>query len=205
MKKILLTSTAVAMATFASNAAVSPYVAARIGYMNASLISSSDSNGDLMGDLSGRWFGDKFAFDLAGAVGVKYDMSKNFTLRGELEYDYADGFKNGETSKTIWQRSHTVLANAYLDFKTLSAFTPYITAGLGVQFNHVNVPLGSESTPTVFARQLGAGVTYNVTNRFAVDFGYRYLTSKYSYTRAAKDYKLGTDYSQFRLGASYAF
>ena len=202
MKKILLTSVAVAMATFASNAAVRPYVSAHLGYTHATILSSDERN-----DFSvGQWIDSKFALDVSGAFGVKYDISKSFALRGELEYDYLEKFENSETDDTIWMRSHTVLANAYLDFKTMSAFTPYISAGAGYQFNHLNTELFDKTTtPHAFAWQIGGGITYNINNALSVDLGYRYLTSTYSDKYQNRDTKFTTDYHQFRLGATYAF
>ena len=73
MKKILLTSLIATMATFASNAAVSPYVSAHLGYTHATMLSSDERN-----DFSvGQWIDSKFAFDVSGAFGVKYDLSKS--------------------------------------------------------------------------------------------------------------------------------
>ncbi len=202
MKRILLTSFAVAMATFASNAAVSPYVSAHLGYTHATILDSDERN-----DFSiGQWLDSKFAFDVSGAFGVKYDLSKSFALRGEIEYDYLEKFKNTESDDTIWMRSHTILANAYLDFKTMSAFTPYISAGAGYQFNHLSAEIYKKtSTPHAFAWQIGGGVAYNITNALSVDLGYRYLTSTYSTKYQNRDTKFVTDYHQFRLGANYAF
>ena len=202
MKKILLTSLIATLATFASNAAVSPYVSAHLGYTHATMLSSDERN-----DFSvGQWVDSKFAFDVSGAFGVKYDLSKSFALRGEIEYDYLEKFKNTDTDTTIWMRSHTVLANAYLDFKTMSAFTPYISAGAGYQFNHLGAEIYKKtSTPHAFAWQIGGGVAYNITNALSFDFGYRYLTSTYSTKYQNRDSKFTTDYHQFRLGANYAF
>ena len=202
MKKILLTSLIATMATFASNAAVSPYVSAHLGYTHATILDSDERN-----DFSiGQWLDSKFAFDVSGAFGVKYDLSKSFALRGELEYDYLEKFKNTEMDDTIWMRSHTIFANAYLDFKTMSAFTPYISAGAGYQFNHLNIELFDKTTtPHAFAWQVGGGVAYNITNALSVDLGYRYLTSTYSTKYQNRDTKFTTDYHQFRLGANYAF
>lgn len=202
MKKILLTSLIATMATFASNAAVSPYVSAHLGYTHATILDSDERN-----DFSiGQWLDSKFAFDVSGAFGVKYDLSKSFALRGEIEYDYLEKFKNTEMDDTLWMRSHTILANAYLDFKTLSAFTPYISAGAGYQFNHLSYEIYKKtSTPHAFAWQIGGGVAYNITNALSVDLGYRYLTSTYSTKYQNRDTKFVTDYHQFRLGANYAF
>ncbi|MBO4480354.1 MAG: porin family protein [Alphaproteobacteria bacterium] len=201
MKKILLTSVSVAMATFASNATVRPYVSAHIGYTNANLIVTDrvDHN------LQGEWLGDKFAFDVSGAFGIKYDLSKSLALRGELEYDYVEGAKNSEMDDPWWWRSHTVLANAYIDVKTMSVFTPYFSIGAGYQFIHHNNFYINDSTLSALAWQIGCGIAYNVTNTLSVDLGYRYLTSTASVKASGHDFKLHFNNSQFRLGVNYAF
>ena len=202
MKKILLTSVAVAMATFASNAAVHPYVSAHLGYTNPTTeIAVGDYNYTVT-----EAAGDEFAYDLSGAFGLKFDLSRDFALRGEVEYDYVEGFVYSTFG--VWQRSHTVLANAYFDFKTMTAFTPYFGIGAGYQFNHLSDNfwgIGSNTTPSAFAWQIGGGIAYNINNALSVDLGYRYLTSAKKYEESGDHYKLVTDYSQFRLGINYAF
>ena len=116
MKKVLLTSLIATMATFASNAAVSPYVSAHLGYTRASILTSDDRDNFLIGD----WMDSKFAFDVSGAFGVKYDLSKSFALRGELEYDYLEKFKNTELDDTIWMRSHTLISKQCLHLHRIS-------------------------------------------------------------------------------------
>jgi outer membrane autotransporter protein len=79
---------------------------------------------------------------------------------------------------------HTVFANFYYDFKTGTAFTPYVGAGLGVAW--INQKVSStfrgwtaatddvSKTTTNFAWNLGAGVGYALTDNVTVDLGYRY-------------------------------
>lgn len=201
MKKILLTSIIATMATFASNAAVHPYISAHIGYTNpTSEIAIGEYHYTVAESVS-----DKFAFDLSGAFGLKFDLSHDFALRGEFEYDYVEGFVFSTFG--VWQRSQTLLANAYLDFKTTNAFTPYFSIGAGYQFNHLSDEFWSNTAinPNAFAWQIGGGVAYNITDALSVDFGYRYLTSMKKFKDSGDHYKLITNYSQFRLGASYAF
>ena len=112
MKKILLTSVAVVMATFASNAAVHPYVSAHLGYTNPTTEIADDYYNYTVTEAAG----DEFAYDLSGAFGLKFDLSRDFALRGEVEYDYVEGFvysteplekdKILEISKVISQKIH---------------------------------------------------------------------------------------------------
>ena len=201
MKKSLLTSFAVAMATFVSNAAVRPYVSAHIGYTNPTLeVAIGDYDYTVTEAVN-----DEFAYDLSGAFGLKFDLSHDFALRGEVECDYVDGFVLSTFG--VWQRSHTVLANAYIDFKTMSAFTPYFGIGAGYQFSHLSREFwGFEgTTPNAFAWQIGGGIACNITNALSIDFGYRYLTSTKKFEVSGIHHKLKNNYSQFRIGVNYAF
>jgi opacity protein-like surface antigen len=83
-----------------------------------------------------------------------------------------------------------VMANAYVDLGTWWCITPYIGAGVGGAFNHITgvqdngiisntVGFGfaqNDSWSTDLAWNVQAGLTYNVTNNFKVDFNYRFLS-----------------------------
>jgi opacity protein-like surface antigen len=84
-----------------------------------------------------------------------------------------------------------VMGNAYIDLGTWWCITPYIGAGVGSAFNHItgvqdngiisNGTVGfgfapSDSWNTTLAWNVQAGLTYNVTNNFKVDFNYRFLS-----------------------------
>jgi outer membrane autotransporter protein len=104
---------------------------------------------------------------------------------------YHDQFKYSATNSTTGAFSskidiHTVFANFYYDFKTSTAFTPYIGAGLGVAW--INQKVASTLTgwtpsandgnydTTNFAWNVGAGVGYSLTSNIVVDLGYRYTS-----------------------------
>jgi len=84
-----------------------------------------------------------------------------------------------------------VMGNAYIDLGTWWCITPYIGAGVGGAFNHItgvqdngiisNGTVGfgfapSDSWTTTLAWNVQAGLTYNVTSNFKVDFNYRFLS-----------------------------
>jgi len=87
--------------------------------------------------------------------------------------------------------SAVFMANAYFDFGTWWCLTPYVGGGVGgarntitgIQDNGINsdgtVGFGfslSDNSVWNFAWNLQAGLTYNVTNNFKVDFNYRFLS-----------------------------
>ena len=83
-------------------------------------------------------------------------------------------------------KSWVFLANAYVDLGTWWCVTPFVGAGIGgaynqlVQFSDLNVTnggygFGRNSAEWHMAYALYAGLAYDVSNNFKVDFTYRYL------------------------------
>ena len=200
MKKILLTSIAAVMATFASNASVAPYVSLHGGYDNAKLTFGAN---DI--DRIGQEDMANSAYDVSGAFGVKYDITPSFGIRGEIEYDFADARHVGSGDlSTDWIRAHTVLANGYIDFKNSIGLNPYFSAGIGYQW--LRTPGAYDYDSQVFknlAYQFGTGITYNITKHASVDLGYRYLTM--NKVDVVRHLNVSPVFHQFRLGAAYTF
>jgi opacity protein-like surface antigen len=86
--------------------------------------------------------------------------------------------------------SAVFMANAYIDLGTWWCLTPYIGGGVGGAYNRIAgvedlgpLPPGtvgfgftnSDSTGWNLAWNVQAGLTYNVSNSFKVDFSWRYL------------------------------
>ena len=82
------------------------------------------------------------------------------------------------------------MANAYIDLGTWWCLTPYIGAGVGGAYNRITgvqdngiisngfVGFGYTDTDSGswnLAWNVQAGLTYNVSNNFKVDFSWRYL------------------------------
>ena len=70
------------------------------------------------------------------------------------------------------------LANLWKDFH-LGLFSPYVGAGvgtalLGIDGTYLGGAAGRDDTSLAFAAQLGAGVRVGITDRLAVDAGYRF-------------------------------
>lgn len=138
-------------------------------------------------NATGKWK-DESGYTVGGAVGYNF-AGFGVPVRAEAEYLYHDQFKYSATNSTTGAFSskidiHTVFANFYYDFKTGTAFTPYVGAGLGVAWINQKVAstftgwTGSTSDgsydTTNFAWNVGAGVGYSLTDNVILDLGYRY-------------------------------
>ena len=113
---------------------------------------------------------------LGVAVGYAFN---NLRVEGEIDWqkndlDRVEAFGmnasvNGDTSGL------TLLLNGYYDFVNNSAFTPFISAGIGYANVSINSnDLDADDDDNVFAYQVGAGIAYAVTDSVTVDVKYRY-------------------------------
>jgi opacity protein-like surface antigen len=75
----------------------------------------------------------------------------------------------GERERTAF------LLNGYYDFKNSTAFTPYITAGMGGYHLRLKGERSSVENDLDFAWQAGAGVNYKLDDRISFDLKYRYF------------------------------
>lgn len=102
-------------------------------------------------------------------------------VRGEVEFGYRNldlrdgsfgalGVVPGTANDA---EAYNYMANAYYDFDfgQRFAFVPYVMGGLGA----ATVDADGADSDTVFAYQLGAGVSFPVTDTVAFHTGYRYL------------------------------
>jgi opacity protein-like surface antigen len=133
------------------------------------------SNWYLRGDFSYRMFDISAADGPPDAavlgLGVGYQFSS--WLRGDVTLDYQFGSRFAVSDNPIvangnmW--SSAVFANGYVDLGTWYGVTPYVGAGVGTAYNH----LESEGRWN-FAYALMAGAAYHLSPNLSVDFGYRY-------------------------------
>lgn len=123
---------------------------------------------------------------LGAAVGYAFE---NIRIEGEIAWQ-----KNDFDKANPWGReleldgdisSLAFLLNAYYDFRNSSAFTPFVTAGIGMARIDVDdmaapgFPMPAQSGhDTVFAFQLGFGVSYAVSDRISLDVKYRYFKTQ---------------------------
>jgi opacity protein-like surface antigen len=170
----------------------------------------------------------KTDFDKGGALAAAIGVRTQKIYRGEIELStqksdidtvMISGVDNvnvkGDVSVTAF------LANGYYDFVSESAFTPYISVGLGmaeVAINDTTVryanPASTEAVPLpdivysfkdddiIFAYQLGAGVGCALGSHFNIDLRYRYFgTNEAKFDNGKMDYVS----HNFYLGVRYGF
>jgi len=127
----------------------------------------------------------EFDNGLAFGAALGYDFNR-FRVEGEISYQQNDIDKIGSQGVIYDATGDTTvlsfLINGYYDFINSSAFTPFVSAGLGVaqvEFNNFNISRfgfsGSNDEDTVFAYQIGMGVGYAVTEKVTIDIWYRYF------------------------------
>ena len=159
------------------------YVAGQVGY--------NDPNGDFLNENA----------VYAGAVG--YHVTPD--IRAEVEYSYRRNDVDGGALISGRNRVQLLTANAWYDFKNVTAFTPYLGGGVGVARAKAigNVPLigfTTSSQDNAFAYQLGAGVSYALCKNMDLTADYRYINTN-SFDDIGDDYKA----SEFRGGVRYNF
>lgn len=125
---------------------------------------------------------------MLGSLGAGY---KAQWFRVDLTGDYAWRSKYAATTSTGTTfsgkvESFTVMANGYFDLGTWAGLTPYVGAGIGganVIFSGYEnstavTPMPSAAVPTHrwnLAWAVMAGVSYNLSQNFLLDIGYRHV------------------------------
>lgn len=167
-------------------------------YVSGNLAFAMASDSDLTDStVPGVTVNTEFDTGLALGAALGYDFNR-FRVEGEISYQKNDVDKisaqGGFFDETGDAKALSFLINGYFDLKNSSAFTPYVSAGLGfaqVEFNNLNISglgfSGSNDEDTVFAYQVGIGVGYAVTEKVTIDVKYRYFgteDSEYDTTEA---------------------
>lgn len=143
-------------------------------------IKSSPLYGFGIGVEHSRWL----RFDITG----EYRGKQHFVAHDSYQHGACNGDPAicGTNDYSTNLRSWLGLANAYIDLGTWHGVTPYVGGGIGfaniksMGFKDVNTPAGafyfadSDKTTNNFAWALYAGLSYDVTPQFTLDFGYRY-------------------------------
>jgi opacity protein-like surface antigen len=155
------------------------YVSGNFGFAMASDSDLTDST------VPGVTVNTEFDTGLALGAALGYDFNR-FRVEGEISYQKNDVDKIGALGvffdATGDAKALSFLINGYFDFVNSSAFTPYISAGLGyaqIEFNDLSISgsgfPGSSDDDSVFAYQIGIGVGYAVSEKVTIDVKYRYF------------------------------
>ncbi len=161
MKKYLLITFVCVLVFFFSAPVYSAeglYVSGNIGFAMASDSDITDST------VPGVTVNTEFDTGLAFGAALGYDFNR-FRAEGEISYQKNDIDKIGSPGvildATGDAKALSFLINGYYDFINSSAFTPYISAGIGfaqVEFNDLDIRSlgfsGSNDEDTVFAYQI---------------------------------------------------
>src|ERR1700761_4163459 len=128
-----------------------------------------------------------------GGVGYEFNNWLRFDVTGEYRSKSAiNAFGsytyNGGTfldNYSAFLKSTVFLANAYVDLGTWNCVTPFVGFGVGGAYNtfsdlvdtsnNAGNGVGTNSSQLNFAWALHAGLAYNVTKNFTMEFAYRYL------------------------------
>jgi opacity protein-like surface antigen len=162
MKKILIATILSSIASFA-NADVKPYIEGAVGWADAQDTNSSTINTKFDSDVN-----------YAAEIGLKDIAGTGIRLGGSYSQqkpDYEAIYKTtGAVAEASSSKAKTYLLNAYYDFKTGTALTPFVGVGLGMQDT-----AGAKDNEFVYG--LHGGAKYNITNNV-------YVGAKGSFLRA---------------------
>lgn len=161
------------------------------------------------------------------ATPVKYGK-----LRGELEFGWNEDAKDSSTNAfkvitpatvnaTTETSVYSAMLNVYYDIETGTKFTPYVGAGLGYARveSKASLPdngVSTKSSDNNLAWQIGAGVSYAMTDNISFDAGYRYTdygnvkdSGQINVAPFKKPFDVSSKYDvtshEFLLGARYSF
>lgn len=205
MNKTLLLA-GVAACLFSANAHafdVNPYVSAKLRYsMMDNELKVTDDEGD-----SFKLSGDDNVFGGSIAVGISSAVQGG-AIRTELEYN-----KNAKATSynivKIEVKNQSAMFNAYYDINTGSKLTPYIGGGIGIAHlkGSIKVDNFKESkSKNNFSWQVGAGVSYALTDNVSIDAGYRYTDAGDVKSKDEEEIiKFESKSHEFLLGVRYTF
>ena len=199
MKKAILVSVFTLLVTFSFNA----YCAEGGWYLggNIGMVFLDDSDLGIFdeADLEDI-IGDDVPAGSTASLGLEYDMGflisvapgydfGGLRLESELGYQINDldtlnamvtipGVGSEAEGMSVDGDATTLslLFNGYYDFFRDSALRPFITGGIGLSNIEADIEGGSEDD-TVFGFQIGAGLSFDISENATIDLKYRYLTT----------------------------
>jgi opacity protein-like surface antigen len=141
--------------------------------------------------------------------GVDYKLDNNILWNGAFGYNLKPvrveigvGYQKNSYSDYSYPGPSltTIMANGYYDFNMGSAFSPYVTAGVGIA--DINTA-DNYVDQTVFAWKVGAGVGVKIASNVTIDLGYQYL--KPEGVSSVMNEKVNFSSNNILLGMRYDF
>ncbi len=194
------------------------YVRADIGGSFARSPGGTVANGDgFSGDL-----GNSASVELGAGYQLPYNLRADLTIGYRPGYDIRsrESLSGIDLTADAKLRTWTVMANAYYDIDTGTAFTPYLGIGAGVAVNRLDTityRLGAGEfqengkNTARFAWSVMAGGAYAIATGVKIDIGYRYLdagrfeTSGETTIGAVTPVKGDVRAHEVKVGLRYAF
>ncbi len=146
------------------------------------------------------------AFALGYDVGsyFSHDLETGGRIEFELGYSLNDVDRVDDPGRVLRESGGDVevislMLNSYADFRIDSPLVPYVTAGLGgaqVTFNDLGI---DDNDDTVFAWQVGAGLSYPAFEHLIVDLGYRYFATSDIKFEALDGSRIETEYDSHNI------
>ena len=152
------------------------------------------------------------ASSFGGALGIKYPS--NLRLEAEFSYRVADSetvdFDNGLGVFPIAGEMETILTmiNATYDFDMDIAISPFISGGIGMAWNSVDIDDSSGLAADAanddigLAWQVGTGLRYQMSPDLSLSGGYRFIDTV---DLTVGPYEIDYNSHEFRMGLEYAF
>ncbi len=123
-----------------------------------------------------------------GSIAAGYRFNHNWRAEGEFVFPrnskFSTGSSNFPTSLNVYDvKSQRFMVNLYRDFYITNALSLNANLGLGVSrvktggFQGNESRVFNENTVTNLTYSVGAGASYDLTQNWSLDFGYRFVDS----------------------------
>jgi outer membrane autotransporter protein len=175
-------------------------------------------------------YGSHEEWTYGGALAVGYDFhpSHKVPVRVELEYDKLSDVERSKKYDGGWWKAKstlgvsTLFVNTYFDFHNRSAFTPYVSLGVGKSFLSAKMTetdyidpddnyVYGKKTTTNTAWNIGLGSALRLSETISLDLGYRYShlgkarTKSHEYDESDYAKSKNVETHQLIFGAKFMF
>ena len=148
-------------------------------------------------------------FGLGASVGSDLSYSSSLPIRLEAEYLYHGNESFSTAGDNLDLTAHSILGDAFFDLQTDTELTPYIGGGLGLAcLNDRITTVGNYSSKGNrwnFAWNAGGGVAWGISEKMALDLGYRYvdLGKTHDHTTSSGSHNASISAHEFSLGVRF--